>query len=495
MAAARDIRCTCKVCTRIRVTIDQIFCVLDVYGWLLNSYVVDFFQENLWDKLPKSWRFALQDTTPEEFGKWLSGDISCVRVWPLTLLALRQVANILQVNRDHEDPNSTVACEYNKTKTSNSNNNETFKKNKNDVFDELYFQDHKFNNLFSKHIKKKKRYEIQEIAQVCADCAYEANCKCIVDIGSGMGHLARILAFQYQLYVTCIEQDCILLEKARKWDKELLMSIRKHIPNFHQKCPQHFTAKLESSNLVESELASQLEELFQNEFDLSGTETKFGLIGLHPCGDLAQILLKLYSSRSEAKFICIVGCCYMKLTLQSEVSGLIGYPLSKYLMLRKNHSLSYTSLEIACHAIEKYCDKLKTGDYEDLIVHTYRGILKTILVKKSEKLRNRQLRSVKVTKGMTFKQYCNAATAHFETYLQLQDSDINNERILEFLNRWKQVIVFGSLRMMLAPLVETIVLYDRFLFLSEKNLAPTLKPVFDSRMSPRNLVLMSRKNN
>lgn len=94
------------------------------------------------------------------------------------------------------------------------------------------------------------------------------------------------------------------------------MSIRKHIPNYHQKCPQHFTAKLESSSLVESELTSQLTELFQNEFDLSETETEFGLIGLHPCGDLAPILLKLYSSRCEAKFICIVGCCYMKLTIQ-----------------------------------------------------------------------------------------------------------------------------------------------------------------------------------
>lgn len=81
-------------------------------------------------------------------------------------------------------------------------------------------------------------------------------------------------------------------------------------------CPQQFTAKLESSNLVESELVSQLTELFRNKFDLIEADTKFGLIGLHPCGDLAPILLKLYTSRDEAKFICIVGCCYMKLTLQ-----------------------------------------------------------------------------------------------------------------------------------------------------------------------------------
>lgn len=136
------------------------------------------------------------------------------RVWPLTLLALRQVANILQVNRNHEDSKSILICEFNKTKI-NNNNNETLKTSRNYIFDKLHYQNHKFNNLFSKHIKKKKRYEIHEIAQVCAGCAHEASCKCIVDIGSGMGHLARILAFQYGLNVTCIEQDCTLLQQAR----------------------------------------------------------------------------------------------------------------------------------------------------------------------------------------------------------------------------------------------------------------------------------------
>lgn len=41
---------------------------------------------------------------------------------------------------------------------------------------------------------------------------------------------------------------------------------------------------------------------------------EFGIIGLHPCGDLATTLLRLYSFNEKAKFICVVGCCYMKLT-------------------------------------------------------------------------------------------------------------------------------------------------------------------------------------
>ncbi|XP_076297897.1 methyltransferase-like protein 25B [Lasioglossum baleicum] len=493
MAALAGIQCSCKACTKIRLTIDQIFCVLDVYGWLLNSYVVDFFQEGLWNKLPESWRLVLQDTSPQEFGKWLSRDISCTRVWPLSLLALRQVTNNLQINRNHEDPESVTSCKLDNTRK--DIDAKKFGEDKVDISNESSFLDSKLNKLFSKHIKKKKKYEIQEIARVCANCAYASNCKCIVDIGAGMGHLARILAFRHGLCVTCIEQDCMLLQRARKWDQELLMSIRKHLPNFCERSPQHYPAKLELSNLVESELISHLQDLFENGFNLPKTDTTFGLVGLHPCGDLAPLLLRFYTSRNEAKFICIVGCCYMKLTLKSDIGGLKGYPLSQYLMSHKSHELSYTSLEVACHAIEKYCDKLKTGDYQDLIVHTYRASLETILIKKSEKLRHSQLRNVKVTKGMTFQQYCTVATSHFEAYLQPEDCDINNSEIASHLNRWQEVLIFGSLRMMLAPLVETVVLLDRSLFLSEKNLSPTLKPIFDARLSPRNLVLISRKNN
>lgn len=85
-------------------------------------------------------------------------------MWPLSLLALRQVTNILQVNRNHEEPESIISCELNIP--NNNNNHERFRKDKNEAFEQLHSQDHKFRNLFSKHIKKKKRYEIQEIAEV-----------------------------------------------------------------------------------------------------------------------------------------------------------------------------------------------------------------------------------------------------------------------------------------------------------------------------------------
>lgn len=55
----------------------------------------------------------------------------------------------------------------------------------------------------------------------------------------------------------------------------------------------------------------------------------------------------------------------MDRTMESEC---FGYPLSKHVSMTDNHELSYAALEVACHAIENYSDKLRTGDYQDLLV-------------------------------------------------------------------------------------------------------------------------------
>lgn len=270
----------------------------------------DFFEYNLWEKLPSSWRLALQDASPQVFGTWLSGSGPC-HVWPLSLLALQQVIKIVQINRNHKDPASLLTCSQSKETVTKNN----VKVGNGSATDSLDAEYSRFNNLFTKHVKKKKRYEIEEIAQICADCAYESRSKCIVDIGAGMGHLARVLAFRYGLCVACIEQNSSLCQQAGKCDQELLISVRKHVPDFCGRRPQHVSLKLEHCNIVENELINNLKELFRNSFSLNKTETEFGLVGLHPCGDLAPLLLRLYASREEARYICIVGCCYMKLTI------------------------------------------------------------------------------------------------------------------------------------------------------------------------------------
>lgn len=85
------------------------------------------------------------------------------------------------------------------------------------------------------------------------------------------------------------------------------------------------------------------------------------------------------------------------------------------------------------------------------------------------------------------------ATEYLESKDRPTDFDFERADVKNFLQQWKRVLVFGSLRLLLAPLVETLVLFDRFLYLSELNLSPSLKAEFDSRVSPRNILLVSIK--
>ncbi|XP_033211699.1 protein RRNAD1 [Belonocnema kinseyi] len=477
--------CNCDVCDKVRSDLEKIFRVLDIYGWLLDSYIVDFFLEDLWNKLPGEWQNTLDVVSPQELGKWILGE-ACERVWPLSLMALREVIRSLVINRNHNE-GEAIKCKKRSSEGKSFNSLEEL----DSVNSNLYVNDSKFNNLFIKHVKTKKRYEIEKMSQILGDCALKANCKCVVDIGAGMGHLARVLAFKYGFSVTCVEQDPLLTAQAKKCDEQFLTSLRKYNPNCNGKL-QHVSMTVNVNDSGE-EVVNYLTKSFESEQTLITKRKELGLVGLHPCGDLATTLLRLYSNCAEAKFICIVGCCYMKLTRSGDKFALKGYPMSQYVSTLDNNEISFNALEVSCHAMEKHCDKLKEERFSDLIVHTYRAALEYMLVQKSSKLRRIQVNSVKVKNGMCFEQYCKAAVANLEPHKQPEDFYYTQPKIIQFLSEWNRVLVFGSLRLMLAPLVETCVLLDRFLFLSEKKLGPSLKAEFDCRVSPRNFVLISSK--
>lgn len=468
------VECKCDTCFKVRHNIKQIFRVLDIYGWLLDSYIVDFFLEDLWSKLPGKWQNILDSVTPRELGKWILGE-SSKRVWPLSLIALKQVIQMLEINRNHNE-REVIKCRGSENRGVNDLNCLAMKEI-DAVNSSSNLNNSKFNKLFIKHVKTKKRYEIEKIARILNDCTSKTNCNCVVDIGAGVGHLSRVLAFKYGLNVICIEQDSTLTEQAIKYDKELSVSLKKYNFTCSGKI-DHVSMAVNADN-IDGQMINDLTE-------------EFGIIGLHPCGDLATTLLRLYSFNEKAKFICVVGCCYMKLTQRDNENNLRGYPMSEYVS-SINKKLSFNALEVACHAVEKHCDKLKNENHTDLVVHTYRAALEYVLVQKSPKLRHIQIKSVKVKEGMSFEQYCKAAIENLEPENQPESFNFIQPKVCKFLENSKRVLIFNSLRLMLAPLVETCVLLDRFLFLSEKGLCPSLKAEFDCKLSPRNFVLTSTK--
>lgn len=156
------------------------------------------------------------------------------------------------------------------------------------------------------------------------------------------------------------------------------------------------------------------------------------------------------------------------MTTANAISG-TGYPLSEYLLkncdMKWNHHLSFEAREIACHAIEVYANRLSHSNFDNLRVHSYRAAIEKIICKYWPERKHSGLRSIK--RLSTFREYCQLAVSHLND-LQIPDIDIDSDDTIGNLNNWRLVVIFYTLRLMLAPIVESVILYDRVLCLLER---------------------------
>ncbi|XP_075976803.1 methyltransferase-like protein 25B [Anticarsia gemmatalis] len=439
----------------VKSLIEMSLKVIRMYDWLLDLYVLDFFVDDHWEKLPKTWRDSFRDMDPQHLGEILSNKPP-KQLLPLSFLALIKSVDALSIPRQNT---YKPAHKIDLKNLDNCKNHPRLK------------------NLFLKHVKLKKRHEISMMADVVVDTAMQTGCNAVIDFGSGLGHLVRVLAYRDDLYAAGIECQRQLTEEARKLDLELEYTAKKHIsPEAASKLhrPLHFNITLSCY--------SQLVKL-----PLPETMMNYGLIGLHPCGDLGPLLLKHFVESEHVKFICVVGCCYMKLSCEGKQQG---YPMSDYVN-RLDSKLSFPSREIACHAIEVYCERLMKGNYKDLKIHAYRAALERILVEHDPKLRHAPVRSIKHSDSMTFENYCSLALERIK--LPLPTSPSVWSRGYHDLQQWRRVVVVYTLRLALAPLVETVVLLDRMLYVMEKGMSCEIRPVFDPKLSPRNHIIIARR--
>ena len=241
-----------------------------------------------------------------------------------------------------------------------------------------------------------------------------------------------------------------------------------------------------SSSWVESfpsprDVAS-LEDSLLKKFNADNSE--YGVLGLHTCGDLGPILVRLFAESDRAAWLQSVGCCYMYLKQM--------LPMSAFLHRQPWRDLSYVGHELSCHAIEVYAERLRRGEAGKLKVHCYRALLEKLFLTKCPGLRHKGLRTVTRAHEKEFADYVRLATAKLE--LTWEDEEFSVEIVTEPLSQWWRVVAFYSLKLVLAPVIETVLLLDRCLYLHEKGCDSALVPIFDPSLSPRNHVLVSVKN-
>ncbi|KAH8365221.1 hypothetical protein KR084_006267 [Drosophila pseudotakahashii] len=443
----------------IKEKLDQSLGLLKKYDWLLDAYILDFFLDDHWSKLPETWLARLENIPLETLADLLE-DHDHQLNWPVDLMDLKQELQQLCVDRA---PRNKVENSF-----------------------PCPLLDHpKLKYMFLKRVKPKKHHEVTRMAEVCALSNQRTPVDFIVDFGAGVGHLARILGYGYGLQVCCFEMQPDLNQQASEIDLKLESMAAKHLSQAetrHFRRPVHLTQRLESGTQPVQFLASIREAL-----QLKDDQFRFGIVGLHPCGNLGPTLMRMFLGCPQARFLNFVGCCYQKMTTQAThpKEQVHGYPLSEFLRDKPECQLSYEAREISCHAMEVYQDRLRAGDYEHLKIHSLRAAAERIIVQQFPGLRHCALRNVKHSPGMTFHQYFQKAVQG--TRFEALDSRIlSNEQTETDLANWQRIISFYTLRLMMAPLVESIILYDRCLFLMENDCQVRIEAIFDPRLSPRN---------
>uniref|UniRef100_H3D618 Methyltransferase like 25B n=1 Tax=Tetraodon nigroviridis TaxID=99883 RepID=H3D618_TETNG len=443
---------------------------LSLYTHISDSYIIEFFSEDLWKSLPVSWQLVLQDLSYQQTADLLLDSKNQDRsfryasVWPLSLLAFRTTAHRLAFPRDpQQDPGARRPEEFQDNQSQSS----------------------MLRHVFRKHVKPKKQHEIRKLGTLVKQLSEQTACSRVVDVGSGQGHLTRFLTFGLGLSVTAIEADGALVAMATKFDAQLVCALEKEKQRTSScslvpaapPCPRHVAGWINPR-------ASWEDFLVQLEDPSQPAHPDFILTGLHACGDLSATLLRHFVNCPHVCGITSVACCYMKLSTKE-----FGYPMSSWVQRLPGHQLSYKAREGACHAVEDYVRRLQE-ESELLRTHCYRAMLELFIREARPDLCRAGIQTIKKAHMLPFTQYARLGLARVGLPPGLR---LDPERVEAMLKQQGRVVVFFSLALLLAPVVETLVLLDRMIYLQEHGLDSQLVPLFNPNFSPRNFVLVGQK--
>lgn len=149
--------------------------------------------------------------------------------------------------------------------------------------------------LLAQGMSRKKQHEIQRLLPFLEDKVGQRGIRRAVDIGGGMGHLARICVQHLDLSVHSIDQDRGLQDSGREWARRTRRFPRERLTFVNA--------------FFSGEADETVDPLFEDDALLS--------IGLHTCGPLA---LHQFRKSKKAAGIMNLGCCYDRLDLERDVN-------------------------------------------------------------------------------------------------------------------------------------------------------------------------------
>ncbi|EDW90824.1 methyltransferase-like protein 25 [Drosophila yakuba] len=343
----------------------------------------------------------------------------------------------------------------------------------------------------------------------------------IVDAGDGKGYLSSRLALQYGHRVLGIDANAENTQNAlsrnrklqRAWNgltERAELQIQGITPKRRgKKSPARDSTKsapaLENYKTTAKFITTELNfgALLAEHFTQLGPEDSpnFCLTGLHTCGNLAATCLQVFHAQADCRLLCNVGCCYHLLRerySQQEFFGNkalmdlqtdYGFPLSQYLQERKVR-MGRNARMLAAQSIERTVDAKELPN----VTLYYRALLEILVCRHAPQLKN-ELQVGKVRKFDSFQEYIQKCSTKLDApWLAAVEEEELQSLLQEYAVDKHYLDLFYLLRMSFAPVLESLILLDRLLYLKELGYKRSyLINLFDPVISPRHFAIVSIK--
>ncbi|CAI0440727.1 unnamed protein product [Linum tenue] len=492
------------------------------YNFLITAQVVNFFTDRLWEALDKEWVDCLRNEPVQHLLLIPSGVVQ--DHWPASLkqfiLTLRSLAFPReQVNLQKLFPKLNMTS---------------------------------LSSVLSQGMNKKKRHEIEVLSAIVSSITNEVGAEVIVDVGAGQGYLAQVLSFQYHHHVVaidaCSHHGKVTESRAERIRKHYAAQMRKlGSGNGTISTPRTITCRVLSTDMLKSlaDIVPPADDVKGAQLINQDTEGKASLVlaGLHACGDLSVTMLKTFSECKDAKAIISIACCYNLLSEEcfNSAGSQTGFPVSNGVRATRI-SLGKSSRDLACQSAERWSCLDKDAGLQNFDLHAFRAVFQKVLFKyypgiitsrpsvgrQGKALRRKQQRGVPyslenaedddynsalninansdggacdlVNEGLAAPDKCTL----FEKFSVSGLSRLGLEPLqeIDFHEIWSEsqpyaelIGPYWSLRAAMGPVLETLLLLDRLLFLQEQDglLDVAMFPIFDPALSPRNLAIIARR--
>ncbi|KAF8053140.1 hypothetical protein N665_1462s0023 [Sinapis alba] len=244
-------------------------------------------------------------------------------------------------------------------------------------------------------------------------------------------------------------------------------------------------------------------------------------------------MLRTFMECEEVKAVVSIGCCYNLLSEKTSESSCskCGFPMSAALK-SLGFSLGKNARDLACQSAERWSSLGEDAGLQNFELHSFRAAFQMVLSKhypevlatspsigrQGKAFRRQKHRKALETpakvdasrkdtdakKSTRHTSSSSDACSSFEKFCLSAFSRLNLEhpQDLDLSATWNEADAFTgligpywSIRAALGPVLETLILLDRLMFLQEQgdSIEVVMLPIFDPTISPRNVAIIAKR--